>query len=70
MSDVDMPEGTIWRPVRMSETLFRLLGASGVEWGDPDAEGFYTPTVRLGPDGEMLSKIVTDEMIPDRMWPR
>jgi hypothetical protein len=31
--------------VRMSETLFRELGASGVDWGEPDAEGFYTPTV-------------------------
>lgn len=46
MTDLrDEPEGTIWRPIRMSETLFRQLGASGVEWGDPDAEGFYTPTI-------------------------
>lgn len=62
VEDPDMPEGTYWKPVRMSSLLFRLLGASGVEWGEPDAEGFYTPTVKLGPDGQMLSKIVTDEM--------
>lgn len=49
--DVDTPEGSVWRKVRMSETLFRLLGASGVEWGEPDEDGFHTPTVYLGPDG-------------------
>ena len=48
---VDMPEGTIWRKVRMSQTLFELLGAGGVDWGEPDDEGFYTPTVYLGADG-------------------
>lgn len=51
VDDVDMPEGTVWRPVRMSDTLFRLLGAAGVDWGDPDEDGFYVPTVYLGPDG-------------------
>lgn len=50
---IDMPEGTVWRKVRMSSTLFELLGASGVEWGEPDQEGFYTPTVYLGRDGLM-----------------
>ena len=54
MNDVDMPEGVVWRKVRMSETLFRLLGAGGVDWGEPDEEGFFTPTVYLGPDGRML----------------
>ena len=56
IEDPDVPEGTFWRKVRMSETLFRLLGASGVDWGEPDEEGFYTPTVRLGPDGRMLPR--------------
>lgn len=31
--------------VRMSDELMRQLGADGVDWGEPDAEGFYTPTV-------------------------
>jgi hypothetical protein len=45
---VDVPEGTApFRKVRMSETLFQQLGATSVEWGEPDAEGFYTPTLRL-----------------------
>ena len=52
--DVDMPEGHDWRLVRMSTELFRLIGAGGVEWGEPDADGVYTPTVYLGPDGQML----------------
>ena len=61
MSNVDTPEGTVWHKVRMSETLFRVLGASGVEWGAPDGEGFYTPTVFLGPDGALLQRdILTD----------
>ena len=29
----------------MSDELFYQLGASKVEWGEPDADGFYTPTV-------------------------
>lgn len=37
----------VWRKVRMTETLFLELGASRVDWGEPDAEGFYTPTLRL-----------------------
>jgi hypothetical protein len=41
----DAPEGAVQRNVRMSETLFRQLGASRVDWGEPDAEGFYTPTL-------------------------
>lgn len=62
MSDVDMPEGTMWRRVRMSDTLFRLLGASGVEWGLPDDEGFYTPTVLLGSDGQLrAARVVSDD---------
>lgn len=41
----DVPEGTILHKVYMSDTLFRQLGATGVEWGEPDAEGFYNPTI-------------------------
>ena len=33
------------RKVLMSEELFDQLGASRVDWGEPDAQGFYTPTV-------------------------
>lgn len=43
---MDVPEGTIWRSVKMSETLFQQLGAGIVDWGAPDAGGFYTPTIR------------------------
>lgn len=46
-----MPEGSVWRKVRMSDTLFRLLGADVVDWGEPDDEGFYNPTVYIEPDG-------------------
>jgi hypothetical protein len=38
--------------VRMSETLFQALGSYRVEWGEPDAEGFYTPTVTEAPRQE------------------
>jgi len=47
----DEPEGTILRKVRMSETLFQLLGADRVAWGEPDEEGFYTPTAYRAKDG-------------------
>lgn len=36
--------GCRWYKVRMSEELFAQLGLR-VEWGEPDAEGFYTPMV-------------------------
>jgi hypothetical protein len=31
--------------------LFRILGATSVDWGEPDADGFYTPTVYRGAAG-------------------
>lgn len=31
--------------VLMSDMLFDHLGAGSVDWGEPDTEGFYTPTV-------------------------
>jgi hypothetical protein len=37
------PEGT--RLVLMSEALALELGASRVEWGEPDEHGWYTPTL-------------------------
>jgi hypothetical protein len=33
------------RKVLIDEGLFQQLGAGRVEWGEPDADGFYTPTV-------------------------
>ena len=43
---VDEPEGTApLRRVRVSETLFRALGATGVLWGEPDKDGFYSPSI-------------------------
>lgn len=34
-----------WRRVRLSTELFLQLGAGQVDWGEPDDEGFYTPTI-------------------------
>ena len=39
----DQPEGTIRRKVWFSETLALGLGASLVDWGEPDEDGFYSP---------------------------
>lgn len=48
MATDDFPEGTApLRKVRMSETLALQLGADRVAWGEPDAEGFYTPTLYI-----------------------
>jgi hypothetical protein len=33
------------RKVYVSEGLFQRMGASQVVWGEPDKDGFYTPTV-------------------------
>jgi hypothetical protein len=33
------------RKVLISEELFVALGADRVEWGEPDTDGFYTPTL-------------------------
>lgn len=38
-------EGDHWKKVRVSDELFELLGVDRVDWGEPDEEGFYTPTV-------------------------
>ena len=35
--------------VWLSDVLFEQLGAEGVEWGQPDAYGFYTPIVHTAP---------------------
>ena len=49
------------RKVWFSETLAVGLGASLLTWGEPDEDGFYTPTLtRLNPDAalrEALSRI-------------
>lgn len=34
------------RKVLVDEEFFLLLGATSVEWGEPDEDGFYTPTIR------------------------
>lgn len=54
-SDADIPApeeahveggpGCRWYKVRMTEEAFAALGLR-VEWGQPDADGFHTPTVR------------------------
>ena len=62
VGDPDTIEGHDWRLVRMSGLLFRLLGAGGVDWGEPDEDGVYTPTVYLGPDGKMLERQINDEI--------
>ena len=41
----DQPEGTVRRKVWFSETLALGLGASLVDWGEPDEAGFYTPAL-------------------------
>lgn len=41
----DVPDGKL---VRMSDELFAQLGASRVEWGEPDAFDVYNPTVVRG----------------------
>lgn len=56
------PEGAELIPVRVSRELFDSLGASGVEWGEPDEEGFYTPTVTVEEDP-------ADEMEPEYYEP-
>lgn len=33
------------KKVLMTDDLFYQLGADRVEWGQPDEEGFYTPTI-------------------------
>lgn len=46
-----MGEGERWRKVRMTPELMDAIAeaAAGrdvtVEWGEPDAEGFYTPVL-------------------------
>jgi hypothetical protein len=37
------PEGT--RLVLVSDGLFEALGATSVDWGEPDEHGWYTPTL-------------------------
>jgi len=45
--------GEYWRNVRITTRLMQMLveAAHGegniIDWGEPDAEGFYTPTVTI-----------------------
>jgi hypothetical protein len=51
----DVPEGTVQRNVRMSETLFQQLGASRVDWGEPDAAGAGV----VSTDGDLRAALTT-----------
>ena len=45
MNEPKLVEPTALRKVLVSEELFVQLGADLVVWGEPDGEGFYTPTL-------------------------
>lgn len=46
-------EGDAWRKVRITPELMQMLvdAAQGrgnrIDWGEPDADGFYVPTVTI-----------------------
>ena len=44
----------------MSEELFAHLGAGRVDWGEPDADGLYTPTVHKDPRVQELEEALRD----------
>lgn len=45
MTDARIEHPAVYR-VLMSDVLFEELGAGVVDWGEPDAEGFYSPVIR------------------------
>ena len=59
MTDRASAEGL--HKVLVTEELFRELGASRVDWGEPDADGFYTPMLYSNtgprPDSDCLEVI-------------
>jgi len=65
----DRPEGTIRRKVWFSETLALGLGASLLTWGEPDDDGFYTPTLTRAipaPLDDWLARV--NQARNDRDW--
>ena len=46
--------------VWLSDVLFEQLGVEAVEWGQPDAYGFYTPIVRTA-TWDQITKAVDAE---------
>jgi len=64
------------RKVLMTDDLFEALGASRVDWGEPDGDGFYTPTVYrdTGPrpdsgiDVERLARELNKRVKSYRSW--
>jgi hypothetical protein len=59
------------RRVLISEELIREMGEAmalrriRVDWGEPDAEGFYTPTLSGGP--RILAIVVPDGIPTERI---
>ena len=49
------------RKVLVSEELFQHLGATKVDWGEPDEEGFYTPTIYMSTESRirLLEQMLT-----------
>ena len=56
------------KKVLMTDELFEALGASRVEWGEPDADGFYTPTVYR--DDDELQSLREAVRILQENWPK
>lgn len=53
--------------VMMSDELFHELGATKIEWGEPDALGVYTPTItreHLKPFDEENDEIINGHWVP------
>lgn len=53
--------------VRMTDELFHALGATKVEWGEPDALGVYTPTVErkhIGELGDDDGETINEHWVP------
>lgn len=56
-------EGDQWRKVRLSDKVFAELGLRNVDWGEPDADGFFQPTVHtmvLAEDHELCETQISE----------
>jgi hypothetical protein len=56
MTHIEGGPDCTWYPVKVTEEVFYTMGAVSVDWGKPDSEGFYTPTIR-GDYKNKLAKI-------------